>query len=83
MVVCREKSKNDKQWRLMMIVLCGRNIKVATGQKSQTINICTVENTHGQYEYKIRLHPPFIDQNELLKLQVNTIEEIADYIVSV
>lgn len=34
-----------------------RKVYVSTGSNTQTINICTAENSYGRYEYSIRLAP--------------------------
>jgi hypothetical protein len=49
-----------------MIQLCGRRVKVQTGAKSQTVNICSSANIHGEYDYKVRLTPPAISEETLL-----------------
>ncbi|MBF0273054.1 MAG: hypothetical protein HQL98_13475 [Magnetococcales bacterium] len=41
-----------------MLTICGRKVKVATGAKSQTVNVCTEKNQLGQYSYTIRMKPP-------------------------
>ncbi len=46
--------------------LFDRKIKIQTGAKSQTVNICTKENKFGTYEYTVRLHPPFFVKPDTL-----------------
>jgi hypothetical protein len=64
-----------------MIVICDRKVKIGMGQKSQTINICTKENKHGVYDYRIRIRPPSVNENTLLSLKPKKIEDLVDYIV--
>jgi len=40
-----------------MIYVCGRKVKVLSGKKSQTVNICSKDNIHGEYDY-IAILPP-------------------------
>jgi hypothetical protein len=59
-----------------MIEICGRKIKVATGSKSQTINICTKENVHGIYEFVIQFTPPFLDQSAITHRQYKSVDQL-------
>ena len=34
-----------------MLHICGRKVKVHTRTKSQTVNICSPRNIHGEYDY--------------------------------
>ena len=63
-----------------MIYICGRKVKVQTGTKSQTVNICTAANIHGAYEYIVRLHPPFITDDTLRQQHFGSIEELVAYL---
>ncbi len=64
-----------------MIQICGRSVKVQTGAKTQTVNICTSANINGQYDYRIRLRPPFIKAETLLFENLGTIDDLVDYLV--
>jgi len=56
-----------------MFYICGRKVKIVTGPpgkadkaKTQTVNICTVENVIGDYDYVLRLYRPhFTSEAEL------------------
>lgn len=63
-----------------MIDICGRKVKVLARINSQTINVCTAENIHGQYDYIVRLYPPFIDEDTLLRQKFNSIEDMIKYL---
>lgn len=64
-----------------MITICGRKVKVKTGTKSQTVNICTEKNIHGEYEWIIRLRPEFfIDEYLLSSRRFNSISELISYL---
>ena len=65
-----------------MIYICGRKIKVQTGTKSQTVNICTSANLHGQYDYILRLRPPFISTETLLRQNFGSIQDLVGYLES-
>jgi hypothetical protein len=64
-----------------MFVLFDRKIKIQTGVKSQTVNICTRENILGKYEYRVRLQPPFfVEPGNLVEKQFRNIQEIVTYL---
>ncbi|MGO9083677.1 MAG: hypothetical protein ACLQBK_00485 [Candidatus Sulfotelmatobacter sp.] len=63
-----------------MIQLCGRRVKVQTGAKSQTVNICSSANIHGEYDYKVRLTPPTISEETLLGQSFKSIPELVRYL---
>src|SRR3954451_9178484 len=63
-----------------MVNICGRNIKIRTGWKTQTVNVCTEANVDGQYDYIIRLRPPFISAEMLLGQNVSSIPDLVRYI---
>jgi len=64
-----------------MFVLFDRKIKIQTGVKSQTVNICTKENILGKYEYRVRLHPPFyVEPDNLVEKRFGNIQEIVTYL---
>ena len=59
--------------------VAGRRIKIATGTKSQTVNVCTDKNADGVYEWVIRLSPPnFVSGSEL---DVRGLEELKAFLV--
>jgi hypothetical protein len=63
-----------------MIQLCGRRVKVQTGAKSQTVNICSSANIHGEYDYKVRLTPAAISEETLLGQCFDSIPELVRYL---
>jgi hypothetical protein len=63
-----------------MIHICGRKVKVQTGTKSQTVNICSSANIHGEYDYKVRLSPPFISMETLLNQNFRSILDMVKYL---
>lgn len=72
-----------------MIWVCGRKVKVATGRKSQTVNICSEANTWGAYEYVVRFEgkSEFIGQTRLEaerllgSKEFDTVRGLVDYLV--
>lgn len=63
-----------------MLYVCGRKVKVQTGTKSQTINIRTEDNIFGDYDYIVRINPPFVEEKTLLDKKFATIEELVRYL---
>jgi hypothetical protein len=63
-----------------MIHICGRKVKVQTGTKSQTINICDARNIHGGYDYVIRLRHPFVSEDALRQRDFRSIEDLVRYL---
>ncbi|PYS55571.1 MAG: hypothetical protein DMG13_03480 [Acidobacteria bacterium] len=62
--------------------ICGRKVKVQTRTKSQTVNICSSRNLHGEYDYVIRLRAPFISEETLRQKNFSSIEELVRYVQS-
>lgn len=65
-----------------MITICGRRVKICTGQKSQTINICTADNINGNYDYIVRLQQPFISESTLNERSFSSIDDLIQYLRS-
>jgi hypothetical protein len=63
-----------------MINICNRKVMPRKGTKTQTINICTEENVRGQYDYIIRLRPPFINDDMLKNKNFESIEAFVRYL---
>ncbi len=63
-----------------MIYVCGRKVKVKTGTKSQTVNICAHSNIHGEYDYVVRLRPPFISDGAILQQDFHSVEDLVRYL---
>ena len=63
-----------------LIHICGRKVKVQTGTKSQTVNICDDRNIHSQYDYVIRVQPPAITEDTLLQRSFQSIEDLVCYL---
>ncbi len=64
----------------MICDICGRKIKVHARTKSQTVNVCSSANILGQYDYVVRLRPPFISPATLLSQNFNSIEDLVRYL---
>jgi hypothetical protein len=59
--------------------VAGRRIKIATGTKSQTVNVCTDKNADGVYEWIVRLMPPnFVTSRDL---DLRELGELRDFLV--
>src|SRR3954447_13213754 len=63
------------------MLIAGRLIKIATGAKSQTVNVCTTENKRGEYEYKVRLQQTYVTEQELAQRRFELVEQLVDYLV--
>lgn len=63
-----------------MLLIGGRKVKVQTGTHTQTVNICTARNIHGEYDYILRLRPPFTSEDELLNQGFDSIAELVDWL---
>lgn len=63
-----------------MITICGRKVMPRKGRKTQTINICSEENLRGQYDYIVRIRPPFINEDTLRKQNFESIEALVQYL---
>jgi len=62
------------------VFVAGRRVKVATGGKTQTINICTPAGVDGQYECTIVLEPPFIQARSLEQLGLPTVADLVSHL---
>lgn len=60
--------------------ICGRKLKILTGTKSQTVNICTSDNLLGQYDYRVRLGPPFISRETIAARDFDTIDDLVRFL---
>lgn len=65
-----------------MITICGRKVKICTGQKSQTVNVCTADNVNGKYDYIVRLRQPFISESMLNERSFSSIDDLIQYLRS-
>ena len=63
-----------------MFTIASRRSKVATGARTQTVNICTSANQDGVYDYIVRLRPPFTTEDELAAQGFASIESLLDYL---
>jgi hypothetical protein len=63
-----------------MFEINGRKIKVRTGPRSQTVNICTSANIHGVYDSRVRLRPPFTAEDTLRQANFNSTEDLVRYL---
>ncbi|MHB1355215.1 MAG: hypothetical protein ACYCZF_04455 [Anaerolineae bacterium] len=63
-----------------MFYVGGRRIKVATGVKTQTVNICTDANILGEYDYIVRLHESTATEGELVEQRFTSIVDLIRYL---
>lgn len=54
----------------MPVWYSGRLVYIATGTRSQTVNICGANNTRGTYEWRVRLRPPFVMQQAAMEQEI-------------
>jgi hypothetical protein len=59
-----------------MFEVAGRRIKVATGIRTQTVNICTSAGRWGEYEFIVRMRPPFTTEAELVSKRFASINQL-------
>ncbi len=76
---CREREASCTRSEKTMYI-CGRKIKIVTGAKSQTVNICTNANLLGQYDYRVRLEPPFISAETIAERHFDAIDEVVRFL---
>jgi hypothetical protein len=60
----------------MLIQISGRKIYIFTGRLSQTVNVCDAQNRQGDYEWKVRLFPPYF----VKELNIEKISDIKSLI---
>lgn len=65
-----------------MFFVAGRKVKVATGAKTQTVNICTDANLLGEYDYILRLHESLATEEELVEQRFSSIVGLIRYLQS-
>lgn len=59
----------------------GRLVKVVTGSKSQTVNICTERNREGVYAHIVRLYPPhFVEEATLAGHRFRSPEDLVRFL---
>lgn len=66
-----------------MIKICYRKVYIKDGQKTQTVNICSVQNKQGLYDYVIRIEKPnpFVSEFELEGFHFDSIDNFIQFIV--
>src|SRR5450756_3244118 len=65
-----------------MFFVAGRKVKVATGAKTQTVNICTDANLLGEYDYVLHLHESLASEEELAEQRFSSIVGLIRYLQS-
>ena len=67
-----------------MINICSRKIYIRDGQKTQTVNICSLLNKQGLYDYVIRIEKPnpFVSEFELEGCHFISINEFVQFIIN-
>ncbi len=81
--LCAQLLRRHLSWkrsRRAGVYICDRKVKVVTGAKSQTVNICANTNILGQYDYIVRLRPPFISPEALALKNFDTIVELVRFL---
>ena len=57
-----------------------RQVKVVTGRKTQTVNVCTTQNQNGVYDYILRLRPPFVTEEQLQSHSFASITDLVQHL---
>ena len=58
-------------------------MKLATGSRTQTVNICTSAGVHGEYEFVIRFHrPDAVSESYLRSVRLSSIEKFVQLLQS-
>lgn len=60
----------------------GRKVNVSKGTKTQTVNVRTADGKAGQYDYKIRLRSPFVDEAHLDARGFASVNDLVTYLVA-
>jgi len=64
-----------------MFSVCGRQVKVVTRTKSQTVNICTSVGQDGVYDYVIRFRQPrFVSESELSRRRFASLDDFVAHL---
>ena len=63
-----------------MFDVCGRRVKLATGKQTQTVNVCTQASVAGEYEYILRIRPPFATEHDLKSGWFSSIEQFVTHV---
>jgi hypothetical protein len=67
-----------------VFTVCGRRVKLSTGAKTQTVNICTPAGVHGEYEYVIRFHrPDAVTEPYLGRQRPGSVPEFVKFLIDV
>lgn len=65
-----------------MFLVDGRRVKVVKGSKTQTVNVCTAKEVDGEYDYKIRLRRPFVEEAHLDARGFASVNDLVTYLVT-
>lgn len=68
----------------MILDINGRKIKISTGKKSQSINICNEANKLGMYEkiYRITLYDNFLKEEDLYYIKkIRSMAEFSNFLI--
>jgi hypothetical protein len=58
-----------------------RRVKVVTGSKTQSVNICDPRGVEGEYECIVRVRPPFTSEQELEKARFDSDRDLVAYLI--
>lgn len=67
--------------RHVWVTVAGRQVKVASGLKSQTVNICDDLGLDGQYERVVRLQDRFVEPHALARQGLASVDDLVLYLV--
>lgn len=59
-----------------MFSIGSRRVKVVKGAKSQTVNVCTSCGIAGEYEYIVRIRPPYADEGQLSAMGLRSVDAL-------
>lgn len=59
-----------------------RLVKVVTGRRTQTVNVCTPDGRAGEYEFVVRIRPPFADPNHLDAAGFESVDSLLQHLIS-
>ncbi len=63
-----------------MIYVAGRKVKIVTGVKSQTVNVYSASGVEGDYDYRLRLQPPFVSEDALREQAFSAVEDLVAFL---
>ncbi len=65
-----------------MFNIGSRRVKVVKCAKSQTVNVCTSAGIAGEYEYVVRIRPPYADEGQLSAMGFRSVDDLVAHLIA-